>query len=498
VTFVFVAVQFPLADLRRFVPPPTGRLAAPPWPLADPRRHFVRSVGSVRDRRRGGAPEWLGENVYCEARELVKFRSTPGEPLCGSSGGIPVRGVYRRLFAGGNVSWAGAVCRAEAAFVTVGPRRRSRPVFPRTRPEIEREWLTLSCLSLPALVPGVTTTERPFGELGDCIAERMLDVTTSVTRPVEPKSWWITAGRPLILLESDTGALDASRYFVSAPAIGSEHGWLAGHEARTVERAGTRTPVWALLYNRSADPDAGRRLRIHLWRLHTEREVLRLVLAKCIEGALDPGFPALRDYLARQSEQLYRKQRNGFPQRDMLGLAQDVDQLVNEDRIAELREILCAVSPGISAAVVAVAEAAFAATRGNVYLSYQESGQMTVHNEGQHIAGGQIGAVVGGDVSGGAFQGSGFQQVGGVLADTDLSTLATELGRLRMALKTEATAPLHDVEVAAIAEAQLAAEAGDKDTTLGSLRKASKWALGVATTIGTTVAAAVIKAAIGA
>jgi len=46
--------------------------------------------------------------------------------------------------------------------------------------------------------------------------------------------------------------------------------------------------------------------------------------------------------------------------------------------------------------------------------------------------------------------------------------------------------------------AAAAAEKGDTDEVQSRLKKAGKWALGVATTIGTAVAAGAIKAAIGA
>lgn len=409
-----------------------------------------------------------------------------------------MRGVYRRFFASGGVDWAGAVCRAEAAFRAIIPRLKAFPI-PWDGPEAERERLALSCLLLPAGVLGTSTTSRRLGEMGDAVAARMLAVTTSATSPVEPQSWWMVAGRPLVLLESDTSAPDYGRFFRDEQDRGSDPDWLAGHEAGTVDLAGFTIPVWSLLYNRSGEPDAGRRLRLHLWRLHTEREVLRLVLAACIEGALDPAFPPLRNYLAKQSERLYRQERNGFPQRRLLGLglAQDFDELVNESQLAELREILQAVSPGLSASVVALARAASVAGDGKVYITYQEGGQMTVYNESQHVSGGQAAANVYGDVAGGAFQGQGVQQVGADLTGVDLAHLARELDQLRAALKAAATQPQHDVEVAAIAEAQLAAEAGDTDSVRAGLAKATKWALGVASTIGTSVAAAVITAVLG-
>jgi hypothetical protein len=55
----------------------------------------------------------------------------------------------------------------------------------------------------------------------------------------------------------------------------------------------------------------------------------------------------------------------------------------------------------------------------------------------------------------------------------------------------------HDHAVAYVATAEKAASDGDRAAVVTALRKAGEWAFGVAVQIGTTVAAAVIKASIG-
>lgn len=81
--------------------------------------------------------------------------------------------------------------------------------------------------------------------------------------------------------------------------------------------------------------------------------------------------------------------------------------------------------------------------------------------------------------------------------DIDLPELAIELERLRAALRAEATTPDNDQVVADIGQAELAAKNGDGPKAMRYLRSAGKWAFGVATSIGVTVAAAAIKAATG-
>lgn len=87
--------------------------------------------------------------------------------------------------------------------------------------------------------------------------------------------------------------------------------------------------------------------------------------------------------------------------------------------------------------------------------------------------------------------------------ELDVGRLAEELETLRQQLKAEATEPEHDVALGAIAEAEMAAKEGDGPKALEHLSVlkriggAGKWALGAATTIGTTVAAAALKIGLG-
>ena len=79
----------------------------------------------------------------------------------------------------------------------------------------------------------------------------------------------------------------------------------------------------------------------------------------------------------------------------------------------------------------------------------------------------------------------------------DLPQLARELETLRQELKRQATTREQDSAVAAVGAAAEAAEQGDGPEALGRLQRAGKWALDAATAIGTAVAAAAIKVAVG-
>lgn len=79
----------------------------------------------------------------------------------------------------------------------------------------------------------------------------------------------------------------------------------------------------------------------------------------------------------------------------------------------------------------------------------------------------------------------------------DLGKLAEDLSALRQAMKQEALEPEQDLAVAEIARAEQAAKANDGSKVVEHLKSAGKWALDVATKIGTSVAVEAIKGATG-
>jgi hypothetical protein len=82
-------------------------------------------------------------------------------------------------------------------------------------------------------------------------------------------------------------------------------------------------------------------------------------------------------------------------------------------------------------------------------------------------------------------------------SDLDLVALSTELEQLRSALRRESETAEQDGAIGEIAAAEVAARNGDGPTALERLARAGSWALGVAEKVGTTVAAAAIKSALG-
>ena len=79
----------------------------------------------------------------------------------------------------------------------------------------------------------------------------------------------------------------------------------------------------------------------------------------------------------------------------------------------------------------------------------------------------------------------------------NLDKLSDELSKLREAMKKEAISPDHDIAVSDVAKAERAAREKDAQKVVEYLKNAGKWALDVATKIGTAVATKALKQATG-
>jgi hypothetical protein len=92
-----------------------------------------------------------------------------------------------------------------------------------------------------------------------------------------------------------------------------------------------------------------------------------------------------------------------------------------------------------------------------------------------------------------------FSQVWNQVESTiDLPSLAQQLEQVRIEMRRIAESePEQDLSVAEIAKAEISAKSGDGPSVMEHLRKAGRWALDVAVSVGAEVAAAAIRSAIG-
>lgn len=132
------------------------------------------------------------------------------------------------------------------------------------------------------------------------------------------------------------------------------------------------------------------------------------------------------------------------------------------------------------------------------FESFLAQSQREVH-VGDKINVGAAHVVMGSNATAGDITTQGAVSLGEAVSVTDLIALADELAALRKALRTENRDDDidGDADIGAIALAEKAARAGEKDKMLSALKSVGTWAFDVATKIGVNLASSALKSASG-
>lgn len=385
---MLVTVQFPLADLRPFVPGPTHRLLTPAWPTPRADIDFVRMLGTVRDRRSGGLTEWAGEHIFCDASRAIRFEAAFS--VAGMLGVSRRRCAFRRFFSDGE-----GVSRVEVGIAyrdTLSTWKELLSVLHQT-------------LALRTTIGRGSNAEKTeLFKTDRALARLILRASTSATSAPDftPASWWVTPCKPTLLVE-----YDAKRSAFQPPAAFRT---ISAEATRGIDLAYGRmnffnrtVGVWLLGRKSSEDRDYERRFRIHILRLHAQREVvtevLRAVETKRLDvqrtspsDAHDHPSNRLQKFLRDTIERLERKQYGGVQQSELLQAAEEIQDSVTEgertailQRIQPLRRVVLSAVERFTEQKTPIAHTI------NVYEagSYQ-----TVKNE-QHVT---VSGEVGGDL----------------------------------------------------------------------------------------------------
>jgi hypothetical protein len=492
---MFVLVQLPFADARCFVAR-AERLLKPPWPLVEPDRDFVRAVGQVRERRRGGVTPWVGEEVYCDARRALRiepddrvgrrgrcrFRRylSDGKALTRIEVGISLRSIPSH---GGLAHLPGAIHSSQPQ-TTHGD-------APGTVPELLARALSLS-FRTPA--PEGSVNGNLFG-LRAPLARHLLRSTTRLLadEPFHEEAWWLQPTPPLVIGECRAHeGLTPPRGAHRVP-IAEEHG--ISLYTFTVALSNTTAKIWLLSTDRSASRDTLRRLRIHLLRFHADRMTLRHILRLLALGRLDTNrgseaFDRLQHYLLATFRGLDLRRSHGFTQETILDAAYSADAFVSDserntilDQLKEARlNILRNVERGLSRDSPAISLPTYNIVNMNVDGS--------VFYRDQYNVTGQAGAVG----PNARVDSARFEQIWHGLADElDLDRLRGELESLSQELSARRLTTADDRAILDIAQAAHAAEQGDGPGMLVYLARTGQWVLSTAKDIGVDLVAAVMK-----
>ncbi|NOZ68065.1 MAG: hypothetical protein GXP46_02155 [Deferribacteres bacterium] len=358
---MFLALQFPFADLREFLGDEGGRLPSPK--VALPKkigRDFIRSSGLIRRRRKGGVKEWAGEELYCSGELALRFPNRLGDMQFGTGS---VKGAvvdtFRRFHS------KGPVARFEVAFQL---RVKYRDFDEASAPEwfallrdvlqipmhkryIPQKRLSTSKILNPSESLQGRQTEMPTKvnliHAGNVLAQHYLAATTNrqLIPQVELQPWWYCPGTPALIVEikepySLPMALPHAREVLHVPDASASifHAWL--------EFDNQPCSAWFFAMG-EGDPDAVRRLRINLTRLHAERECLNLVLANIgtTQGCnIKLGdnlkqLDAIQQYLNDALVSIQKPKRFGISQASMFEVAHDAFEIAIEGQEATLQEM---------------------------------------------------------------------------------------------------------------------------------------------------------------
>jgi hypothetical protein len=307
--FMFVVVQFPIADARRFVQVPQTYLLRPSWkvPQVGVVSEYVWGFGRLVHRTAEVDPAWSDEAFYVLAASAVRLpelvqrqvqlasRATPASITC----------RFRRLFHDG-------VC---VARVEVGFHVRLSP--PATRP-LDAEAAVGHLLALPSTVTetGRPTRNHQLAFQGPRLAARYRDASTP--RSLRGIPALVAAGNPVVLVDNtDDVSVNLPDRLEDASAATS--GRIRLGFALT-QFGGAGIPTWYLGPNAeaNADSDMRRKLRICLLRLHAEEEALDRIVSWVDGGSLayvagSDAAERLDAYINRATQLLERQLNFGLP-----------------------------------------------------------------------------------------------------------------------------------------------------------------------------------------
>ena len=357
-------------DTRSLLSLPTGRLTQPSWPLARPGREFLRSTGAIRKRLRGGVDGWPGEDHFCDLSSAIRFPNRLGSDHLGSA--TRTRCAFRRLYSDG------IVLRAVIGLQTATA---SSPSLRRTDVH-QFQTIVNSVLTLPVRIASSTSPARRLQDAGPTLADHILRVSTcragSDPVRVQPKLHWIESGTPQVLIEyAETEYSEFPRYCRIVHEVGGFDWKIAFMWANVRDR-----PIGVWLLRRRPDTsraDEIRRLRIHLFRLHSEWEALGIVLRQIASGkfALSKRARAsdeLQRYLADSVRLLKKGTRYGFPQSPILDAASRCTNLVDQGKLQNLSSQLSNTRRSVNRMVLDFARTESARARASIVVNNIHSG----------------------------------------------------------------------------------------------------------------------------
>lgn len=286
---------------------------------------FVRGMGPVLPRA-GSSEIWPGENAFCNADSVIRFPlAASGESILVSNATHPLRCVFRRLSTDGE-----ALKQLHVGF-------RAVRFGPRTYHDIDKitSLLLPQCAQLPVEIPNARggASRKTMMTAGKAVAALLLARTTSHSTQ-DPESWWLTPGRPIWMVEFQQHEVPSMPRGTKPVYELESNGRPIRVRHYSYRSQNGKATVWLIQYSEGVDKDIVRRLRIHLSRLHAERECMQHILQHLSHSRIgvqrgSDESEELQRYLAHVAEVFFAERRYGFDLSPVLRTAYGLDDIIS-------------------------------------------------------------------------------------------------------------------------------------------------------------------------
>ena len=505
---MLLTLRIPVVDLRPFYRADYPRGVRLPTTWSED-REFVRYFGPVTKRWRGPIDPWVSERSFCRYDRALRFPPSYPALLTRDVPNLVFFGIKRRLYPATprnelyhfDLQLAG---RAELFSLKQGTSFRSySPV------EIDLAVTVDAVLSMPTTVLSALDSPRKqsLGRLGPSIA-RALDFATTVGDP----SGEIISGSPAIVIETE------ERDVISTTWGGQ---WEISEglrlTARTVIFDGRAINVFVVRRPRQVDRYRARALRIHLLRLHSEREYLRqlarlLATDGFVDGCEYVQVERMQNALNQSLRTLTRARSYGFSTSE-IATAFVADRTISGAELEVLIERTQAFRPIINRRLQQLRQLEDKAeVQWREFLERNRDERNFIYIREVQVSqydqrGSQIGAA-GDNASASNFR-FGDQLNLGNMSSTDAESLRAALRTLRKHLAdqllTDSVINVESQEISpteignaigALSEAEEAIAAKDDHRARSALRRSGRWLASFAQGVGVELAAAAIRASL--
>src|ERR1017187_858592 len=263
---MLITIRTPIVDMRCFCRPDYPHSIRLPVTWSED-KDFIRYFGPVTKRLQGPVDPWTPERVYCRYDRALRFASSYPALLTRDLPDISFYGILRRLYP--------ATARNESFHADLQIAGRGRHFLPPERSERFRRYTAVRLnvsravdliLSMPVTVQSRTgaATSTEFGRVGTPIAQSFEAATT-----IGELSGDVVAGKPAVAIELDSEDKATAKWGGNWEIDGIEL------SATTVMFHHRSIPVFVIERPSRLDHYRARALRVHLLRLHAEREYLR-------------------------------------------------------------------------------------------------------------------------------------------------------------------------------------------------------------------------------